>query len=712
VVSEKSMTQLSELVDTSSDARLRGFLGAVATLTLPEFPTFQGAVLRRLREPDEDLSALELAFLDTVPGRADAYRCFSRCLARGLRDVLRERLPDRHRALHLAAAEAYGPAALSDPSGECAARYLSHLFEARHWEALGDWMATNRTQQAFVRRLWKAATQELAEGPPLERLARRVAAHYVALGSYEHQDARDAFAVLAASEDVDTRAWTALQRAEGLTLRGRFDQAEALLASIPTPSAPRLLAESALAHAGIARWRGRPDEAARLVRDDVALHLTGAGDDSETRGVCAKAHLWYGLIAKDRGDLAGALAAFDLVSGTDDLMGARLAFQRGDVYMKLGHFERALAALDEAVAAGYRSEALTAEQTRYLARRGTVHRRSGRIASALADFEEAREVLATGHGTDRRAQGALSDETEHAFWLARVDDEAGLALLAAGRYDEAALTFERNVRRFRRHAEVQGIDGTYRTLRSTLRLAVAYGCRGVAQPFRRPFAISSALGADHLDLRHARRLMAHVIERVEAADDHDHLGALHREALLSGSLFAEESDASLDMALLSLEISRYPYQRVQAHAHAAFAALRAERADAADRHLRAADEALQETLAVAPPGEPGDLELAAWLIVMDAVTALLMRDGQDAGERIASALARGELAPHQPMLLRQFGDAVERAELIPAVLASTLADALDLRPMVCDRHPLRFADMLVSQWHRVAGGGRALEGAA
>ena len=704
ILSEKSMTQLSELVDTSSDVRLREFLAVVATLTLPEFPTFQASVLQKLRGAEEALSNLELAFLDMVPGRVDAYRCFSRQLARGLRTVLHARRPDRHRDLHLAAADAYRPDAEQDPGGEHATRYLSHLLEARDWRAVADWMAAHGAQQSLVRRLWQAATQELHEGRELEHLARQVAAHYVVLGSYQHQDARDAFAVLAASGDVDTRVWTALQRTEGLTLRGHFDQAEALLASLPTPRADRLLAESALAHVAIARWRGRPDEAERLVRDDVAAHLARAGDDGETRTVRAKASLWNGLIAKDRGDLGSALAAFDLVGGSDDLMNARVAFQRGDVFMKLGHFERALGALDEAVALARRSEALTAEQTRYLSRRGTVHRRRGALALAAGDFEEARRVLAGGDDTDRTGPGALPDETEHAFWLARVDDEAGLNLLSQGQFDEAALVFERNVRRFRHYADAQGVDGTYRMLRSTLRLAVTYGCRGVAQPFRRPFAITPALGGDHLDLRHARRLMASVIDGIEAAEDRDHLGALYRDTLLSANLFAEDTAVSLDMALRSLEASRYPYQRAQAHAHAAFAALRGGDADAADGHVRAAEAALQDTLAVAPPGEPGDLELAAWLIGMDAMAAILRRDGRGAGDRIALALPRGELASQQHTLLRQFGDAVERGGLVADVLASDLAAALDLRPDT-SCHTLRFADMLVSQWHRVAGPG-------
>ncbi|CAN5663467.1 hypothetical protein BH23DEI1_BH23DEI1_05810 [soil metagenome] len=711
-VSEKSMTQLSHLVATSSDTRLREFLAAVATLTLAEFPNFRSDVLARLRaaardgdgvegaEPGDTLNNIELAFLDAVPGAGDTFRCFSRRLATGLRDALRTELPERHRTLHLAAASLYRNVAdEEDPGGDVATRYLSHLFEARAWTALASWMASHGTQQSLVQRIWLAATQELAEGAELETLARQVAGHYVVLGSYQHQDARDAFAVLAVSDDVDTRVWTALQRAEGLTLRGQFDQAEALLASLPEACAPRLEAEAALAQASIARWRGRPDEAARLVRDEVARHLARAGDDPRTRSVRAKAALWDGLIAKDRGDFTAALEAFDVVGGSDDLMSARVAFQRGDVFMKLGHFGRALEALDEAVTLAQRSEALIAEQTRYLSRRGTVHRRRGATVLAAADFEEARQVLASGHGTDRRAQGALADESEHAFWLARVDDEAALNLLAEGRYDEAIHGFERDVRRFHQYADSQGVDGTYRILRATLRLALGYGCRAVSQPFRRPFGITPALDGDHLDLRHARALLQHVVDSIEVAKDREHLGTLYRDALLAANLFAQAGDVSLDLALRSLDESRYPYQRAQAHAHAAFAALRSRSAETADEHVRAAESALLETLEGAPAGERGDLELAAWLIGMDAATALVVRDGQDAGDRVAAGLVRAELAPFHADLLRQFGDSVEQEELIADVLSSDLGTLLDLRGRSTS-HPLRFADMLVSLWQR------------
>ena len=715
-VSEKSMTQLSHLVETCSDARLRSFLTTLAVLSLAEFPHFRADVLSALRGPQEDeLNPLEAAFLDPVPGQVHTYRCFSRQLARGLRETLATSDPASYRARHDDAAAVYFADATNDPTGEDATRYLSHRFEARNWDALIAWMDEHATQQAMVRRVWLAAGTELPEGPRLQRLASHVARHYVARGSYRHQDARDAFAVLAGSDDVDVRVWTALQRVEGLVLRGQFDAARELLADLPQPREPRLVAEAALANAAIARWRGSLADAERLVSDEVTSTLATAAPGNDTTHARARARLWAGLIAKDRGDLASALEHFSPVPPGEGLTAAREAFQRGDVLMRLGHFDRALAAFDTAVDLARRSEALVAEQTRYLARRGTTHRRRGEIAAADADFAAARRVLGAASGDPDADPRGVADESEHAFWLARVDDEASLNLLAQGRYDAAIAMLERNVHRFRRYASAQGVDATYRILRSTLRLAVAYGCRGVSQPFRRPFAVGPALDGDGLDLRHARHLLGHVVARVEASDDRLRLGTLYRDALLSANLFAERGAVSLDLALRAVASSVYPYQRAQAHAHAAVGALRTGDAEATEGHVRAARDALTATLEGADPNpdgraERGDLELAAWLICMESSAALLRGDVAAAGEHLAHGLRDDALRSHHRALLRQVGDAAEHAGLADALRASALGDVLGLYPDI-GTHPLRFADALVARWDRRGGLAAQAEGA-
>jgi tetratricopeptide (TPR) repeat protein len=704
----KSMTQLAQLLDVSGDDRLRGFLAALAVLSVPDFASFPRTALAELRPAaHQALSNLEGAFLDAIPGRHDEVRCFSRQLARALRERLQVGQPARYRELNRHAAATYHEAAEADPQGEVATRYLAHLFEARDWEGLASWMHAHPTQQALVRRIWIAATQELVDGPRLERVAVQVAAHYVKLGTYQHPDVRDAFAVLAASNDVDARAWTILKRTEGLILRGHYDQAAELLATLPATRDAVLRAEAALARASIERWRGDLVRASGFVREEAHAAIAAAGPSAAADTVRAKIGLWSGLIAKDLGDLEGALAAFDAIPRADDLDAARVAFQRGDVFMKLGRFDRALAAMDTAVALAHRSEALVAEQTRYLARRGTVHRRLGDLDRAFADFAEARRVLLAARPEEGRRRDA-TEEADRAFWLARVDDEAGLASLAAGRYDEAMLAFAADLERFRRYADTQGVDATYRVLRSRLRLALAYGCRAVGQPFRRPFAITAALDGSGPDLRHARELIASVLARIDAAPDGSRLGTLARDTLLAANLFAPDGAAALAAAERALAVSRYAYQLAQAHAHAACGALRSGDPDLAERHLVLARAASAETVAGVEHEERGDLELQAWCYALDAFAAIHRGDLAVAAARIGAGLRRPELAPYHTALLQQFGDAVEERELDAGAAARLIADHAPI-----DRTEglgaLRLADALVAGWR--GGDARPADGA-
>ena len=720
--SQRSVAHLSQLIETGADAGLHGFLTGLAVLSLPDFPSFEATTLAALCEREQDaLSDLEVAFLDRVPGDESVYRCFSLELARALRERLAASDPDAYRTYHDRAAECYLEAADGDPTGEPAARYLNHRFEARNWQALCAWMDRHRLQQPLVRRIWLAGSKELPDGLELQRLALRVARHYVARGSYHHQDARDAFSVLSGAEDVDLRVWTILQRVEGLILRGQFDQAETLLASLPAPGAAHLKAAAALARAGIARWRGALTEAEQLVSQDVAAHV-GEADTAldgsvttdtakaaevvvETRRVRAQARMWAGLLAKDRGDLRVAIDRFGPDSERDDLMAARLAFQRGDVLMRFGHFDRALEALDTAVDLAQRSEALLAEQTRYLARRGTLRRRRGELAAAAADFAAARQVLQGLARNRYDLEHELGDEAEVGFWLARVDDEASLNLIARGRFDEAMSMVERTIVRFRRYASSHGVDATYRVLRCVLRMAVAYGCRGTRHVLRRPWPVGPALGQTNLDLDHARRLFDTLIERIEKDDGTLRSSALYRDTLLSANLFARDPERALALALRTIDENARPYQLAQAHTHAAAATLRAGRPAATETHLRAACASMVEARTTAFAGtdgtpERGDLEQVAWIQTLAACAALLARDAEAAGERLVGGLRRSDLAPFHEMMLHQVASAAERADLHDALRASALGEVLGLYPGA-GTHPLRFADGLVLHWRRL-----------
>lgn len=696
--SETSVLQLAKAIDGGDDD-LRAFLAAVAVLSLPDDPEFTRTELGRLlRSGERAASELEGAFLDAVPGRPDTVRCFSRALAQELRTRLAARDPAAFHELHLRAAEQVAGAARAAPRGEAAGRYLAFLFEARAWTGLATWMADHGAPLALVGRLWAAATQELGAGPELERIAQRVAAHYVKLGTFQHPDVRAAFAVLASSPDPRLRVWTALRRAEGLSLRGHHDQAEALLGALGPIDEPRLAADAAIARASVARWRGRRGEAARLVFEEAPRQLRRLPAGGEAEAVRVKASLWAGLLAKDHGDLDAALASFESVPRADDLDAARVAFQRGDVFMRLGHFDRALRALDEAVELAHRSDALVTERTRYLARRATVHRRHGSFARAEADFAVARELL---RATDVAAT-AGADSWEQAYWAARIDDEAGMLLLAEGRFDDAIVAFDLDLHRFRRYADAHGVDTAYRELRSLLRLAIAYGCRSVGQPFRRPFAITPALGADTPDLRQSRALVAHVLGRIEEGDTGDQLSALARDALTVANLFAASGADAVVLAERALAGTRYPYQRAQAHAHAAAGALRVPDAGTAEAHVEAARRALAAATEGAGDRERGDLELAAWLIGLGAAAAIVRGDPRTAGRCLAEGLRRPDLQRYHDALLRQFGEAVEAHGTPDWAAAPELVATLGV-----DRGfavgALRLPDALASQWTRIAG---------
>jgi len=687
-----SIEQLSKLVDASGDARLRDFLSALAALSIPEFPTFRGDVLLQLRQDAgaKELNSFELAFLDQVPGDEAGYRCFSRQLARALRQRLQEADPARYRALNRQAADAYREAAWADPAGENASRFLHHAFEARDWDTMAAWLQRHSIQQSLVRRIWHAAADELSGSPAFHTVARQVAAHYVKLGSYDHADALSAFEALARSEDADVRAWTTLKRAEGEVLKGRYEQAERLLETCPGTQMPLLRAEVALVRASIARWRSDLDEAARLVDEDARAELERVVENDGASNLArAKVSVWAGLIAKDRGDLESALREFDAVVTDEDLIQARLAFQKGDVCLKLGRFDQALRELDLAVELARRSEALAQEQTRFLARRGTLYRRMGDLARARNDFDAARDIL----------ELADAEPIERDFWLAKVDDEAALALLAEGAFEEATFTLARNIERFRSYARALEVHAEYRVLRTTLYIGLAYACRGMAQPFRLPLPALPLPETDQPDLRHARQRIGEVLAALDDKPDRELHSVLLRQAHLHASLVVARPEDALAHAEHAIRESRFAYQRAEALAAAVAARLRMGDAEGAAKTLSEGEAALRAALPADDPRERGDLGLRAQYVALAGATQLLHGASGEAAERLAVALEDPDLTAYHEGLLRAFGEGAERmpandgAWRVHARLDALLG--LGERP---DVGPARLPDALVARW--------------
>ena len=693
--SDRPVQQLGQLVATAGDARLRDFLAALAVVSLPDFPTFSAADLERLRDATPaGPSALERAFLDPAPGSDTRYRCFSRKLVRELRGRLRASDPQHFFELHRRAASLYREAAEADPSGEVAARHLYHLFEARDWQSLDGWMQQHSVQQSLVRRIWSAAVSDLrgSDTPDYERIAQRVAAHYVRLGSYGHEDAIAALDVLANSTSDDLRAWTLLKRAEGEVLAGHFDRAEALIADWPGTTSAAIAIELALVLANIARWRSELERAAELVAKARPLLATTGNETATDRLIRAKVAVWAGLIAKDGGDLERALHEFETVDSDDDLITARLAFQIGDVLMKLGRFDAAEAKLDRAVELSRRSEALVQEQSRYLARRGTLLRLRGAETAAEGDFDAARAVLNGGADRDLVELGLERD-----FWLTKVEDEAALNRLATGDYAGAIFAFKHNIDTFGRYAAAHGVNADYRRLRSKLHLAVAYACRGLGRPYRPPFGPALARG-DAADLGHANSLFDEVLTTLADRERRPHDDALRRKARLAASLFASDAQAAVDHARCASGDARFAHQAAEAYAALALAQLRLGAMAEAEASVATAERHLAE---VGGRGERGDLALCAWLHTLALEAKLRSGNVHAAGKRLVSLLERADLTPFHDAALRSFGEGVAGAPnwsddpQLRALLA--LADA----PLDADL--VRLPDALVARWRAVRG---------
>ena len=673
---------LSQLVETAGDLRLRDFLRALATVAVPDYPTFSQQVLLAVRDPaNRTLSSLEQAFLDVVPGQQGVYRCFSRQLARSLRQRFSERQLEAYRALNARAAACYQAAAEARPAGDQAGRYLHHLLEARDWTSLTAWLERWSVPQTLLRRLWEAAQSELPAGPALEAIALRVAAHYVRLGSYRHPDVEAAFALLERWGAPRVRLWTTLKRAEGAVLRGRVAQAEALLRGWEEHEDPALRLEHALLRASIARWHGDLERAAYFVSEEARPLLAAvAGDAAEGRLAHAKVAVWSGLIHKDRGKLEQAERDFASVPPGDELIEARVAFQLGDVQLQLGRFDAALASLSEAVQRAYRSEAPVQEQARYLSRRASLHRLRGELEQAEADFAAASSLL-QDEGEEDRA--------ERAFWRAKVEDERALYLLARGEVETALFSLTNNLMVFGAYQAATQIDAGYRLLRTRLKLALAYGLRALGQPYCLPLLPGLAASAEHPDRRHATTLLGDVLGQLEAqVEAKPSYQSLWREALQVASLLEPSAERRILLARQALELSAYSQQQALSACYLAAAHLQAGEAEQALAASRQATQALQE---LRGPSEQGDRACFAWQTSLTLRALLLQRDLEAACGLLEHSLDSADLALYRRPLLRAFGEALEAYYDDSVRRAAALARLLGDGPLSSD---LRLPDAL------------------
>ncbi len=643
--------QLGQLVSSSSDARLKDFLEVLAVLALPEYPAVAQRDLEALREAEPPaLNSLELAFLDAVPGEPGYWRPFARLFSRTLRRKLKEANPERFRSLSLAASRLYADTAHSAPRSDAAGRFVHHLFAARRWPELNAWAEETAVPQSLLGRLWRAAQLELQphNTPTFEAVALQVANYYVRLGSAEHPDAGQALAVLAASTDPKRRAWTLLKRAESAVLQGRFEHAETLLQGWVEVDDPVLTVEAALVRANLARWHSRLSDAAALARTGLGALPAAPGGSIPiplpTLALAVRVALWGGLAAKDEGDLEGALARFEAIQTDDELLRARVRFQVGGVLLQLGQFARAHAALSEAVAGAYRGEAPAFERARYLSRRGTLRRRQGAFEAAHTDFAAARAALA-------QAELEAGSYRLH-FEEAKIHDERALSELAEGRFSDAIIVLQGNIETFAGYGARYGVDPSFRILRSTLRLALAYGCRAFNQPYRLPLGPYPETAAAHPDLVRARRLVREVLGTL--ADETNRYGNLKTAAHLTASLLLPPEEA-VSEAERTLALARYPYQRSRAQAYLTAALVR-------DGDYGRALELITRAQAQLRAAHTDDDGLWAYLAVLEAGTRCYLGEPHKAHTRTLEALAEPRLRLYHDLIVRRLGEVAERFE--------------------------------------------------
>ena len=642
----KHIHQLSHLVHSTADEKLRSFLGALAILSVSEFPEFSQEVLDELRGSDTPLTSLEQAFLDAVPGYSGLWRCFSRQLSGSLRKELQANNLARYREINLLASKCYRQGAEQQTRSDLAARYVYHLLEGRDWEGIEHWLRHANVQQSLLRRIWDIAGQEL-DGNLYENIALQVAAYYVKLGSHNHPDVVKALNALKQSEKAELRAWAQLKRAESEVIKGDYDAAETLVRHWPDIDDPTLNAEVTLVKASVARWRGQLKRAAELIEVGARQKLPVISQKSVSGElVHAKVSVWAGLIAKDQGDFHTAIDHFSNVQTGDDLIQARVAFQKGDVLMQLGHFDAAVESLQEAVALSKDSEAPVHEQVRYESRLASLHRRRGEFDAANTHFCNALE----------RISHEDVPEIERSFEMAKVKDERAINQLAAGNYEGAIFELQNNISTFRQYQNIHEVDASFRILRSSIRLGIAYWCRGVGQVFHFPLVESIRHKEQHLDVRHARKLLDFALEQIKQKAV-NHYGAVYGQAFLAASLINADPITARSQAQAAYEWSRFDYQKALCLAYTAYAFLREDDFKSTIETVQNAQTMLR-TLG-RDGSERGDMGLYTWLKLLSMKAYAGRGDVDRAKACLQEALERSQLSTHRYSLLKAFGAIVE-----------------------------------------------------
>ncbi|PTA69886.1 hypothetical protein C8263_01540 [Deinococcus arcticus] len=504
------------------------------------------------------------------------------------------------------------------------------------WAALRDLGALAAHLQAHpddarhLPPLWPAL-RAAPGGEHRDLLARAVVAHHAGRGEYGAVTLRDALFTLLESPRGAVRAWARVKLAESSLEHGSMDAAQVQLAhpdvtgmAGPDPWVSAAQADALLVQAALARWRG-----------DLTAATQAAADPRAAQGG-ARAWLWRGLIAKDAGQWAQALAALQAVPAGSPLLSARARYQEGDLLLRLGQPAAALGALQDAAARLAQAGSAPEEQARVLARTATALRRLGHPGPGLRELRRALTLVPP-------------DPRRHADGVprARLLSEGVPLLLALGRPDEA-LSWAAGALALLARPEARPAEAAYRARRTRYRAALAYLSRGLGRPYLQPLAGPTR---DHPDLAHARALLDTLLAQAGAGADRDHLLAL--DLRLSRALAEPDAARALALTGEALALAAHPYEQAQALALRAEAALRAAQPGAALADLNRAHALLRRVGDGSAPADPG---LHAQLLALEARASV--QDGPALLPWLRAALADPALAPFRAGVWREAGAAL------------------------------------------------------
>ena len=567
-----------------------------------------------------------------------------------------------------AATRRFVQAAQGDPAPEVVPYRLAALAALGEWSLLERHVRARPDDARHLPVLWRRIRAG-ATSPQREGLARAVVTHHASRGEYHAPAARDALFVLLEAEGA-AHAWARVKLAESSLDAGNFETAQAQLEKARLGELAggwaddwNLAAQSdgLLVQAALARWRGDIEEATRAV------------NDPRTAQSGPRARLWRGLVAKDAGRWAEALAHLGAVPGSSPLLSARARYQEGDLRLRLGQPAAAAAALSDAARRLKAAGANPEERARVLGRAATAQRRLGHAADAQRLFGQALDLLPGDrpHSAD-------------AVLRARLLSEQVPVLLALGRPDEALTQAAQALALLRgeggRRAEV-----TYRVRRTQYRVALAYLTRGRGVPYLQPFG-----GPEHdaPDLRYARTLLGELLQAPAGQSDREQL--LVFDMLLALALAQPDPRQALEELGRALHMTDHPYAEAQARALRAEAFVRAGDPAQALGELGRAHALLRRVRLGLPGAQETDPALSAQLLAVE-VQVQLAEAPRQAGEALLGlrqALTDPALRPFQTGIWREAGRALERWHPAPQ-------DVLDALFPGGGPLPLRVSDALV-----------------